>query len=214
MPTVEQLREAGFGGGDGAPTYTPRVRVGVIFAEERDDYTTPEAGNADHDVIVIELVGLYTARLQRAAAEALAEALRAVVGTSPAVMMACPSAHADLPDHSAPFVMPEPRPVLPPCEHQWQKPFDGGRCDDCDRLWDGPYDDGPMYECGTCGTQGFGEDGRRCATCNLFAAKVEDAPHGVCDCGAALEAVRVQVCQPCGAVRLAEESLQAAPPSA
>lgn len=58
-------------------------------------------------------------------------------------------------------------------------------CPECDELAEDEDYCEPTYECGTCGTTGRGEEGRRCEQCHKFTAK---ATHWSCpSCEVGLE---------------------------
>lgn len=76
-------------------------------------------------------------------------------------------------------------------------------CDQCATINPNvELEEGPIYQCGTCGTYGIGPDGRRCESCNRFAAKDDDAPHGVCPAcmEAPVQPIAVLQCTACGDV--------------
>jgi len=55
------------------------------------------------------------------------------------------------------------------------------KCPSCGELAEaGDYDE-PVYECSRCGQSVRGEDGRRCASCNIFTAKVADLSCPSCE---------------------------------
>lgn len=56
-----------------------------------------------------------------------------------------------------------------------------GQCPECEHL--APVDefDEPGYECGSCGSTGRGDDGRRCDQCHRFRARASDYSCPACE---------------------------------
>ena len=65
-----------------------------------------------------------------------------------------------------------PRPPDPKIIEDAEEIEDAWECESCGHVYSGDDKGEPTYECGTCGpVEGAGEEARRCAGCNKFAAK-------------------------------------------